>query len=340
MMQWKKKKILYVLLSLMLITVLATGCGKKNEAASERADDNKPVVLKVPSIVNPTRAIPFVVGEKLGYFAEEGISFEAVGVIPSAQTVAALVSGKIDVGAINGGHVNTMIAAVASDAKLKAVVGNTESTQEIPNMVFVTLEDSPIHSPQDLLGKKIGIGSIGGCNEYIPYIYLKRFGIDNAKGKLELVSIPEPNLEQALRQGNVDVIGLHNTKDFILSRGGLRYLFSDWEAFNGDTGGATPTFFTDKFIKEHPNVVKRFVRAYVKSLNWVNEHPEEAVDITVAKANSKRELARPVHFAPNGIIKEESVTSWIDILTNFGDIKPGLKPEQVYTNEFNPYYHK
>lgn len=152
--QWRKKKILYVIISIVVIIAVTVGCGKKSQTASEQADDNKPFVFKVPSIVNPTRAIPFVVGEKLGYFAEEGISFEYVGVIPSPQTVAALISGKIDVGAINGGHINTMIAAVASGAKLKAVVGNTESTQDIPHMIFVTLENTPINSPKDLLGKK------------------------------------------------------------------------------------------------------------------------------------------------------------------------------------------
>ncbi len=340
-MHWSKAKIRWAIFSLVLMVALAAGCGKKdgNTVASEQAGDNKTFVLKVPTVVNPTRAIPFLVGEELGFFAEEGIAFEPVGIIPSTQMVAAVVSGKIDVGAINGGHVNNMIAGVAAGAKLKAVVANTESTPEIPHMVFVTLEDSPINTPQDLIGKKIGIGTIGGCNEYVPYIYLNRFGIDKPKGQVEMVAIPEPNLEQALRQGDVDVIGLHN-KDFILARGGLKYLFSDWEAFNGNTGGATPTYFSDKFIKAHPEVVRRFVKAYVKSLNWINEHPQEAIDITVAKTKSPRELARPVFFATNGIIKQESITSWIDILTEFGDIKPGIKPEQIYTNEFNPYYKK
>lgn len=335
-MRWGKQKIAGLLLCLVFVIIMAIGC-KNTDNAHQQSGERSTFTLKVPSVVNPTGPSPYLVGEELGFFTEEGIALEYVGVIPSTQLVASVVGGKIDIG---GAHVNRTIAAISAGAKVKAVVGNSETTKDIPHMVYVTLENSPINTPQDLLGKKIGIRQIGGCNEYIPYVYLNRFGVEKPNGKVEMVIIPDSNLEQALRQGDVDVIGVHTTKDTILSHGGLRFLFSDWEAFDGNTGGATPSYFSEKFIKAHPDVVKRFVKAYVKTLNWINDNEDKAIEITARKANTKAALVRPTFYAPNGLIKEESVASWIELLAKFGEIKPGIKPEQIYTNEFNSYYQK
>ncbi|WP_371379723.1 ABC transporter substrate-binding protein [Sporomusa aerivorans] len=340
-MQGKKKKILYGVLSLFLVAILAVGCGKKTEngamAEQQSGGYKEPFVLKVQSPTTAWGPSPYMVGEELGFFAEEGIKFEYVGVVPQPQIPASVVSGKLDVGQ---GHVNTTISAIAAGAKIKAVVGITETTPKYPHMIYITLENSPINSAQDLIGKKIGVPGKGGCHEYIPYVYMSRFGIDSPKGKVQFVNSPEPNLEQLLRQGDVDVIGMHNQTDVILAHGGLKYVFGDWEAFDGSNGGATPAYFSEKFIKEHPDVVRRYVRAYIKTLKWINENLDKAIDITAAKGNLKREFIRPTYFVSDGLIKEESVAPWIDIMTQFGEIKPGLKPEQIYTNEFNPNYKK
>lgn len=119
----------------------------------------------------------------------------------------------------------------------------------------------------------------------------------------------------------------------------FRYLFSDYEVW-GTKAGATPLYFTEKFIKEKPDVVSRFVTAMANSIRWQTEHPEEAREITAKRAKLDISQVRPRYFAPDGIIKEDSIQMWIDMLTEFGEIKPGIKPEQIYTNEFNPYYKK
>ncbi|HEY3424163.1 MAG TPA: ABC transporter substrate-binding protein, partial [Negativicutes bacterium] len=102
----------------------------------------------------------------------------------------------------------------------------------------------------------------------------------------------------------------------------------------------TPLYFSENFIKEKPDVVKRFVTAMVKTINWQNANKQQAAEITAKRAKLDPNKVKIRYFAPDGIITKDSVTVWIDLLTEFGEIKNGIKPEQIYTNEFNPNFKK
>ncbi|TWH47550.1 ABC transporter substrate-binding protein [Sporomusa sp. KB1] len=323
------------IIMILALSLLLAGCSKNQESKKAAADTNGKQldIIRVPVTADVTRPDVFMIAEDLGYFAEEGIKLEYVGVIPSPQLVASVVAGKIDVGAA---HINRTIAGISAGAKIKAVVAGTETTQEIPHMVYVTLDNSPIKNAQDMVGKKVGIPTIGGCNEYTPYAYLMKNGVQSPKGKIEVIIMPEANLEQALRQGDIDVAGFHKNPNFLMARGGLKILFTDYDVF-GTVGGNTPFYFSEKFIKEKPDVVRRFVKAVAKANDWADTNQQQAIDITVKKANVDAKLLRNGYFAPKGIIQPETATIWIDLLKEFGEIKSDIKPEQIFTNEFNPY---
>jgi ABC-type nitrate/sulfonate/bicarbonate transport system substrate-binding protein len=293
-----------------------------------------PDVIRLPSPSNLTGVYVYYVAEELGYVRAENLKFQYVGVIATSQLLAAVVAGQIDVG---GAHVNRTIAGINAGAKVKVVIAGTETTREIPHMTFVTLENSPIKSFKDIAGKRLGIYTFGGCNEYTTYAYLLQQGITNPKGTFEIVIIPAAKLEQALRQGDIDIAGLHDNPNNILARGGLKILFTDYDVW-GTVGGNTPSYFSIKFIKEKPDVVRRFVKVIAKTQDWINANPEKAVEITAKWADVDPKLLRANYFAPHGIIKEDSVQVWIDLLERFGEIKPGIKSQNVYTNEFNEFY--
>ncbi|WP_373325827.1 ABC transporter substrate-binding protein [Sporomusa paucivorans] len=321
---------------LLALSLSVFGCSNKQETQPTAGSGKQPDIIRVPSPGDITRPDIYMIAEELGYFAEEGIQLEYVGKVPSPQLVASVVAGKIDVGAA---HINRTIAGISAGAKIKAVVAGTETTREIPHMVYVTLDNSPVKSAQDMVGKKVGIPTIGGCNEYTPYAYLKQNGIDSPKGKIEVIVMPEANLEQALRQGNIDVAGFHKNPGFLLARGGLKVLFTDYDVF-GTVGGNTPFYFSEKFIKEKPDVVRRFVKAVAKANDWADTNQQQAIDITVKRAKVDPKLLRTGYFAPKGLIQPETAGIWIDLLKEFGEIKNDVKPEQIFTNEFNPYAQK
>jgi ABC-type nitrate/sulfonate/bicarbonate transport system substrate-binding protein len=318
---------------LVIFLMFVFGCAnnKPTKAVGE-IQEKQPDVIRVATPVETTSPSIYYIGEKLGFFAEEGIKLEYAGVVPSTQLVASVVAGKLDVG---GAHVNRTIAGISAGAKIKAVAAASETTLEMPHMVFVTLDNSPIKNAQDMVGKKVGLRTVGGCNEYTPYAYLKKAGITDPKNKIQIITMPDSQLEQALRQGDIDIAGLHQTPDFIAERKGMKVLFTDYDVW-GTIGGGTPLYFSTKFIAEKPDVVKRFTKAVGKTNNWINANPQQAVEITAKQANRDIALVKRGYQAPDGVIKEETVTVWIDLLKEFGEIKGDIKSNQIYTNEFNP----
>lgn len=329
---------LIIIMSLIAVLALSvTGCSKNQPAtAGKESPAKQPDIIRVATPSAPTSPSIYYVGEELGFFAEQGIKIEYAGVVPSTQLVASVVAGKLDVG---GAHINRTIAGISAGAKIRAVAANTETSQAIPHMIGVTTKSSPIKSAQDMVGKKIGIPLIGGCNEYTPYAYMKKNGISDPKSKVQIIVMPEPQLDQALRQGDIDLAMLHKTTDFIKERGEFQVVFSDYDVW-GTIGGATPAYFSEKFIQEKPDVVKRFVSAVAKTNNWANANPEKALEITAKRANVDPKTIKPGHYAQDALILEDTVTVWINLLTDFNEIKGGIKPEQIYTNEFNPQAKK
>lgn len=339
------------LLVAAVLALAAAGCGKTaaepasgssvqpaSSAAASASSGNKELFpLKLTSSTG-TSVSPTFLAEHLGFFKENGIKADFVGVIESGKQVSSVVAGKLDVG---GAHVNRTIAGISNGAKIKAVIAGSETNQQYPHMAIAVLKDSPIKKAEDLVGTKHGTSAYGGCMEYTPYDYLRLNGkVKDPKEALEIVIIPTGQEIQALRQKQVDSIALSGNPEYVLKTNpDLRLLFTDYDVW-GTIGGNTPGYFSTSFIEKHPDVVRGYVTAIAKTYNWINEHREEAVEIISKEFKVDKEKINLFNYPKDGIIQEDTVQVWIDALNYYKEIKPGIKPSDVYTNEFNPFYKK
>jgi ABC-type nitrate/sulfonate/bicarbonate transport system substrate-binding protein len=160
-----------------------------------------------------------------------------------------------------------------------------------------------------------------------------------------LVSLPPLNVEQALRQGQVDVSVLTSIyRDVAVERGGLRLLFSDLDLFGPFTAG-TYVLKTD-FIARHPQAARRFVEGVGRALDWSRDTPREQVQQRFADIIARRkrnENAALVKYwrsygvaGRRGRIEPKDFQIWIDWLVRSGELKAGQVPRaSVFTNELN-----
>jgi ABC-type nitrate/sulfonate/bicarbonate transport system substrate-binding protein len=89
---------------------------------------------------------------------------------------------------------------------------------------YYVLENSPIRSARDLIGKKIGMNTLGAHHEFLTREWLAQQGLTpDELESVQLVVVPPVNTEQALREGQVDVGTLNSIqRESALERGGIR----------------------------------------------------------------------------------------------------------------------
>lgn len=336
-----KTIIIGIVLGVLIIGIGASLYGSKGKNVEDKGQGgeqkNQTEVKKEPFLVkypNITWYDPVYIADEKGWFEEEGIKIEWVGEIPSGQLVPSVSLRQID---FANRHTPLELTAIAGGAKIKLVAAGAMTTEERPHMKYLVLENNSINTVRDFVGKKIGINSFGACSEYVLKEYLKR---NNVKNGVEFVVMPDTNMEQSLRQGQIDVGVLHSPYyEKALISGGIRSVFSDYIVDNG-LSGMLPYFTHEDLIKEHPEVVRSFVKVVAKASDWTNENHQEAGEIFAKRRGLDPKFAGSWQYYKNGIIPDDTpVQWWIDLLVREGKLTEGqIKAQDVYTNTYNPNF--
>jgi ABC-type nitrate/sulfonate/bicarbonate transport system substrate-binding protein len=281
--------------------------------------------------------------EDLGYLGN--IKLKWIGnTISGPQDIQAATTGDTDFGgAFNG----AIVKLAAAKAPIKAVVGYYGS-DKITNNGFYVLDNSPIKTARDLIGKKIGVNTLGAHSEAITKTYLARNGLTDAEIKqVELVVVPPVNTEQSLRQGQIDVAALGGTlRDKAVERGGIRTLFTDYDLLGAFTAGSY--VFRDDFLKKNPDTVRTFVTGVGKAIEWSRTQPREAVIARfqdIVRKRARNEDTTLVSYWKSygvadkgGVITDTEFSTWIDWLTRAGELKgKQITAQEIYTNQYNDF---
>jgi ABC-type nitrate/sulfonate/bicarbonate transport systems, periplasmic components len=343
-------------LVIAVVTVLlAVSCGIFGKSAFTAAENSEPKFvngkltrefeLRTPTF---TGFNEFIIADLNGYFKEVNIKPVYTGVLsPNVSLALSVVKGDNDL--FGSGHPTNIAVARKAGFPIKIVlhsmVDNPQNNKL--HMTWLIRDDGKIKSPKDLIGKKIAVGSLGGCVELLTAELLRQNNLPQKK--VEIVVMKDELQEQALRQGLIDVAVVHppfNVK--AENTGGLKILTTSWDigskAGDGTIGGLAVRAFSDEFLKKHPDVVKAYIVADLKAQHWINEHYDESLKIESEYLKIPiKDMAGNV-YPDQWWIKPQQIQWWIntayrDKLAGFEN--PGeIKAEDIYTNQFNPYYTK
>ncbi|WP_437669019.1 ABC transporter substrate-binding protein [Sorangium sp. So ce131] len=329
-------------LAALLVALVVAGCSKgSSPAAGDGAEGYEKLELRYEGGVGVS--FPEL-AEDLGFLAPLKLNFVGSS-ISGPHNIQSVVTGDTDFGgAFNG----AVIKLFAARAPIQAVIGYYGVDRETWSGFYV-LDDSPIKSPRDLIGKKISVNTLGAHSEFILKEYLLRNGLSREEvSQVTLVVIPPINSELALRQKQVDVATLGGIlRDKAIERGGVHPLFTDYDLFGAFTAGSY--VLTKEFIRDNPRSARKFVEAVAKAIDWAQRTPRQEVIARFEKIVAQRGRNEDTSILKywrstgvagrGGLISDSEFQVWIDWLVRDGELKPGqVQLGELYTNEFNPFW--
>lgn len=326
-------------LALTAIAAAAAACGEATASGGGGGGETRRLRYQ-GSVGQVTLA---ELAEDLGYLGD--VKLEWVGnTISGPQDIQSAATGQTDFGGAFNGAVVKLIAA---GAPVKAVVSYYGVDASVFSGFYV-LEDSPIRTARDLIGKKVGMNTLGAHHEAVLDTYLQRNGFSPAElGKVERIVVPPVNTEQSLRQKQIEVAVLGGIlRDKALVTGGIRPLLSDFELLGAFSAGSY--VLTNKFLKQNPNTSRTFVTGVAKAIEWARTTPREEViarSVEIIKKRGRNEDTSALQYwksfgvaEPGGRLTDGTFQVWIDWLTTHGDLKAGqIKAAALYSNDYNGY---
>jgi len=325
-----------VLLSLLCAAV--TGCGKGGDGGQTLQSGLETSELRYMGY--PGRVVLPELAAELGYLAPMQLNYVGVGT-GGPQGIQTVLSDDVDISsqAFNG----AIIKFIAAGAPVKAVI-SAYGTVEDPVAGYYVREDSGIHGPKDLLGKKVAVNILGAQMEFMLKEYLYRAGLSPEDIKqVTLVTAPPGSSEQLLRQKQVDVALLDGDA---VARGGVRLLYNEYALYGEFTAGSY--VMSDKFIREKPKAAAHIVAAIGKAIEWSRAHSLEeniALQKKIIQSRNRNEDSENAKYwrgwgvaGTGGLIADGEFQTWIDWLVRNGDLPADrFKPKDFYTNALNPY---
>ena len=210
--------------------------------------------------------MPFYVGKDAGIFVKHGFNVEPIFIVGGSTTIQALIGKSLDL--LMGGA-TPMLSAVINGAQLKIIGG---MNNRIP---FALLAQPEIKTGAQLKGKKIGITRFGSNTDFIARLAAQEFGL-NPKSDITIVQTGAPESRLlALKTRTVDAT-LFNIEQAVVARKlGYNMLINFLEKEIDYTHIAI--IARDDTIKTQPEMLRRFMRAYLESIRYFKTHKEEAV---------------------------------------------------------------
>lgn len=283
---------------------------------------------------------PFYLGVERGYYRDESIDLtinEGRGSPASVQIIGAKSdtfgmtdAGSLMLGATKGVPIRSIFSLLSSS-----------------DFGIISLEETGIKSPKDLEGKSVTGTSGDGPTALFPAV-CETNGVN--KDKVKLVFMDPPAKPAALMEKRVDaLLGGASDQYWLIKYKGFKPTILKYADIGVDTIGMTIAAHTDS-LKDKPDLVRRFVKATIRSWEAAQKDPAAAVkaalkiksDLNAASTQDQLQTNLSELFSKNSQGKSVGYSAsqdWdhtMELLKKYRDLQTDKPASFFYTNDYMP----
>ncbi|HEX2215545.1 MAG TPA: ABC transporter substrate-binding protein [Xanthobacteraceae bacterium] len=273
-------------------------------------------------------------GRAQGFYAQENIELEIRPPSGGQQNEVFIGTGREQFGV---GNIDSFVKARASGIPVVAIMADQPDTP----VSIISLKKSGITEPKHLKGKRISWFQANVKAQLDPL--LSAGGL--TREDIEYVNVARGAEVQMLAAGQIDAIyGFSFGQALTLESRGFPVNVMPVKDYGLKNYG-TLIYTSEQLLKSNPDLVKRFVRATLKSLLWTKDHMEQAVAEVIKVAPDRdlkletRKLAiiyglyNSGDYAERfGLMNDGKWQTSIEVFTEDLPKKPDAK--EMYTNQF------
>lgn len=228
----------------------------------------------------------------------------------------------------------------AGDSTIPGMAAGSDATlvaSPLVGLPYVIIARKEIRTIQDLKGKSIGVGSVGGLPYRLLRVFIKKFNLQDTQ--IRPVGGSQPERYNAIQQGIIDSGPFTPPMDARGKKDGFNLVYH-----LNDLG--LPAIYSSlhtnaKTLRERRPTVQRLVAALAESVKFVEDNPEKA-KASVAKIlrvqdedvlQSSYEAYAKKHVNRRLIVPLNAVAESIDVARDSG-VKVVKKANEIIENSF------
>ncbi|SFC62996.1 ABC transporter substrate-binding protein [Tropicimonas isoalkanivorans] len=275
-------------------TLISLSLAAIGAASPLLAQDTVNLIFSHPNMAPGEEVFMYAVPEKMGYFADEGITVNMQAASGGAQAAQIVMSGEGDLS-------TTMAEAVLQLREQGADLTAIYELKRNNGFAVGIPAGSDISSLEDLVGKTIGVPVAGGGLAMIIDESFRKAGLEPTYTPVVIGS--GAPAAAAIENGRVDAAVLWDAAFGVVENQGVEFKYLDL-GVQDELAGMSLVASQD-FITENRDLALAYCRAMTKGLVFTLANKEAAIDIMFDVFPTTK---------PAGISEEEAVPAQVNIL--------------------------
>ncbi len=240
--------------------------------SSSDASENKIRVAFFPSIIH---AVP-IVGMENQTFADnldDDLAIQVKIFDSGPQVIESIFSNSVDIAYVGPGPViNGFLKSDGKDLKILAGAANGGAS-------FVIQKNSGLEMIENYSGKRVAAPQISNTQDVSLRHYLAENGLKSAEkgGDVFVLNISNPDIYTLFAKGDIDGAWVPEPWATMLVEdlNGTR-LYDESEFWPENQFSSVLLIGRSDYIEKNPEIIKKWINANEKTVQWINNHPDES----------------------------------------------------------------